>query len=79
MSIFSGKSGKGAMRDHRATKRREAEARQKLANGCVMASEVAAKPHNCRGQHTTPEQAKENLKQARKDTDLLLLALPLAD
>ena len=76
MSIFSGKSGKGAMRDHRATKRREAEARQKLANGCVMGDRVAAKPHNCRGQHTTPEQAKEN---ALRDVDLLLLALPITD
>ena len=66
MSIFSGKSGKGAMRDHRNTKRREAEARQKLANSCVMADKAAAKPHNCRGQHTTPEQAK---KQALPITD----------
>lgn len=76
MSAFSGKSGKGAMREYRNTKRAEAEARQKLANNCVMADKVAAKPHNCRGNHTTPEQAK---KQARQDVDLLLLALPLTD
>lgn len=36
MSIFSGPAGKGAMREHRATKRREAEERNSRNRAVVL-------------------------------------------
>ena len=49
MSIFAGRAGKGAMREHRATKKAEAEARAARPNlhliHCGHATTLSAEEH----------------------------------